>query len=1010
LALSTGGRLRYERARNLDLTQGTIEMWVALRADGSDPIYSSQWHVLFFYRAPSGDSLYIAQSQTSGILYAGGNVNGQWQSAYGSKASTRAWKAGEWHHIAFTYSASGNFMRFYVDGVLTADTNEHHYWPPASDGTDFYIGGPASGEPAHYWIDEVRLSGRVADGKEIAARAQQLDAPRANEVWLPTTQLQIGDSIIYEFTPATDSETGSACSSTPWTYPGIPVTNSQPPSTVLAPGATQVDLSVTSLENTSCAYAVGTPRSYDQMTPFSQGAGTKTHRTMVTGLSADPNTINHVYVRCAAHPDYVMHLLYRSRSSVNPSFPRTGNLWGWWDFLDKGAAYIARIDLWLGADFAPDMVRQLRQLNPNILILTSINAVENDGLPDDYYLKDVNGHKIEVWPGSFRLNLTKAYVAEYQAQYAYQRMLDGGLMYDGVFFDNVMTTQSWLTHDIYGNPVQIDADEDGQPDDAATLDANWKAGVFHEIQTFRQMMPYAIVNGHSLNIYEPGIAELFNGVSLGFVTANVLEGEMEFPELWDEYNQWMTQAQSPRITMFESSPLDQIAYGYDYSPEQKIPTSTLEFARTYYPWMRFGLALTLMNDGYFAHEFGDTWHGNDWWYDELDFDLGYPSGPAQRVDTGFDLGPNRITNGGFESALASTWSLWANSGSGSAAYVSRDTSTAIEGTASARVHITSTSGTDWHVEFYQSNRSLEKDSQYDLTFWAKSNVSRTITLDSQKGSADWDNYGLWQPVSIDPTWQLYTVSFKATATVTDARIMFLVGAVTGTVWLDDVRLTLHAPDVFQRKYTNGLALLNASKQLQTINVGPGYRRLLGNQAPRFETILDDSGAVLTGTWSQVNLDSGEWKASGPFYHNWGGGSHILSGTLGEACWQLPISATDTYTVSAWWPAAPEATTWNPSARYEVVAGGNVVISATLNQTTGGDEWHLIGAIPLSPQDDTYVRLICQGAPCIADALYLRTQSRYNDGTPAESVTLQPLDGIVLRRENPPRAYLPIVLR
>jgi hypothetical protein len=141
-----------------------------------------------------------------------------------------------------------------------------------------------------------------------------------------------------------------------------------------------------------------------------------------------------------------------------------------------------------------------------------------------------------------------------------------------------------------------------------------------------------------------------------------------------------------------------------------------------------------------------------------------------------------------------------------------------------------------------------------------------------------------------------------------------------------------------------------------------------------------------------------------------GGSHKLSSAQGEARWQLPISATDTYIVSAWWPAAPEATTWNPNAQYEIVAGGNVVISKTLNQTAGGGEWHLIGTVQLAPQDNTFVRLVCQGVPCIVDALYLRTQSRYNDGTPAETVTLQPLDGIVLRQENPPKVYLPIVLR
>ncbi|MFN8595742.1 MAG: carbohydrate binding domain-containing protein, partial [Anaerolineae bacterium] len=671
-------------------------------------------------------------------------------------------------------------------------------------------------------------------------------------------------------------------------------------------------------------------------------------------------------------------------------------------------------DLWLGADPTRAEVVTLRGLNPNVLVLTSINAVENDGLPDDYYLKDVNGNKIEVWPGSYRLNLTKNYVAEYQAHYAYQQMLDGGLMYDGVFFDNVMTTQSWLTHDIYGNLVQIDADENGVADDPAVLDAAWKTGVFHEMRTFRQLMPGALVSSHSTDIEEPGIAEIFNGNSLGFVTADVLEGEMTFPELWERYNNWMTQAKSPPITMFEASPPDQIAYGYDYSPLEKIPASTLEFARTLYSYMRFGLALTLMNDGYFAYEYGDTWHGNDWWYDELDFDLGYPIGPAERADLGFNIGPNLIVNGSFESAIIPPWDFWADTGSGYVAGVTRDTSTAAQGSASARINITNTAGTDWRIDFFQDNRSLLKGTAYDLAFWAKSDVTRTITLDSQKNAAPWTGYGLWQEVTIDPTWRLYTVTFEATATANDARLQFLVGAITGTVWLDDVHLTLHPPDVFQREYTNGLVLLNGTHSPQTIALGSGYRRLVGDQAPRFEALLDDAGSgfsVPTGTWLTPTFDSGEWTALGPFYHNWGSGVHKSQGSAPvEARWSLPISTTDMYTITAWWPAAPEATTWNQSAIYEVVANGQVVASATLNQTTGGDEWHTIGVVSLSPLAKAYVRLRCQGAPCIADAIYLRSWARYNDGSLAPSVTLQPLDGIVLQREGRYRVYLPIVWR
>lgn len=1026
LALAPDGSLRFPRADNLDLAEGTVELWVALRADGDDPVYSSRWQVLFFYQAPDGDSLWIAQAEDSGILYAGGEVDGQWQSAYGSLGDMRGWTAGEWHHLAFTYSAAGDFMRFYVDGLLAADTNEGHYWPPSAGGSDFYVGGNPWNEAAYYLLDEVRLSGRAATGDEIAARAQRLDPPHANEVWLATDALAAGDELVYEFTPAAGGETGSPCSSPPLVYPGIPVTKPNPPSTLLPVGATQLNLSVQSSEATTCAYALGQPLSYDDMTPFDQGAGGTFHQTTIPGLNPDPDVVNDVYVRCAAHPDFLLPLHYRCLSPANPAFPRTGNLWGWWQFMDKGWPYMARIDLWLGADgLGADQIVALRRLNPDIRVLTSINTVENNDLSQPachgcvgaecqaWYLKDVNGNPIEVWPGSYRINLTRTDVAEYQACYAYRSWLASGYQADGVFFDNVMTTQSWLTEDIYGHPIEIDADEDGVADDPDALDAAWKAGVFHEIETFRQLMPHAVVSSHSTDIYEPGVAGLFNGVSIGFSTANVLEGEEAFGDLLARYHDWLRLATAPAMTMIESSPLDDIAYGYDYEPWDKIPTATLEFARTYYPWMRFGLALTLLDDGYFAHEFGDTWHGNDWWYDELDFDLGYPLGPAERVDMGGPPIENLVENGGFELPIAPPWSFWANAGTGCLAAVTRDTDDAAVGEASARIVVTATSGTDWHVELAQYDRSLEQGVAYDVTFWARSDVPRTITLSAQKGSPGWDNYGLWQRVPIDIGWQEYTVSFEANATVSDSRLQFLVGEVTGTVWLDDVRLAVRPPDVYRREFDGGLVLLNGTRQPQTVEVGPGYRRLSGRQAPRYETILDDGGPgfTATGNWLETSYDSGEWQAAGPFYHDWGDGCHQGSGAAAEARWSLPISATDVYTITTWWPAAPESSSWSQNARYEVVAGGQVVASAVLDQRTGGDEWHLVAAAALSPGDGAYVRLRCgDSAPCIADALHLRSRARYNDGSPAALVTLQPMDGIVLRRVGEYIAFLPLVTR
>jgi hypothetical protein len=130
---------------------------------------------LFQYRVDNNNYLGIVHS-TSGIIFAGGTVNGQWESAYGSRGDMRGWAAGDWHHLAFTYSAAGNFMRFYVDGVLAADTNEQHYWPPPGTAPDIAIGGPLSGAAATYWLDEVQLTDRVWDRRNRHTRPA-LDQP-----------------------------------------------------------------------------------------------------------------------------------------------------------------------------------------------------------------------------------------------------------------------------------------------------------------------------------------------------------------------------------------------------------------------------------------------------------------------------------------------------------------------------------------------------------------------------------------------------------------------------------------------------------------------------------------------------------------------------------------------------------------------------------------------------------------------------------------------------------------
>ena len=151
-------------------------------------------------------------------------------------------------------------------------------------------------------------------------------------------------------------------------------------------------------------------------------------------------------------------------------------------------------------------------------------------MPDEYFLRDTTGRKIEVWPGAYRLNLTRPEVAEYQARYAYQRMLESGLMLDGCFFDNFMMSQSWLTHDIYDRPVQLDADGSGKA--ATTRTNSTRPGAracSGNCGSGASSCPGPLTTGHSQGYPYPEIAEIFNGQGIGFYTTDVIEGQAVVP-------------------------------------------------------------------------------------------------------------------------------------------------------------------------------------------------------------------------------------------------------------------------------------------------------------------------------------------------------------------------------------------------------------------------------------------------------------------------------------------------
>jgi hypothetical protein len=111
---------------------------------------------------------------------------------------------------------------------------------------------------------------------------------------------------------------------------------------------------------------------------------------------------------------------------------------------------------------------QLRQANPSVTVLFLSGAVDEyrTNLPESYYLHDVNGNRIEGWPGQYYLNFTNPATQAYRANLCYQSIVSNNLMYDGCYFDTffypgILNQQA----DYLGNVHLVDAFGTGQQTD-----------------------------------------------------------------------------------------------------------------------------------------------------------------------------------------------------------------------------------------------------------------------------------------------------------------------------------------------------------------------------------------------------------------------------------------------------------------------------------------------------------------------------------------------------------------
>ena len=310
-------------------------------------------------------------------------------------------------------------------------------------------------------------------------------------------------------------------------------------------------------------------------------------------------------------------------------YPRLANLYWRTPITKEAAEQLAKWNV-IALDMqaqntSPDMIRYIKKLNPKIIILAYSSANEipaqrlnemepqgkglwhdlASGIKPQWYLKNSTGKNMSWWPGNYSLNLiakdeTGQTYADYVANFYADKVLSSGL-WDGLLLDNTWQTVAWVDKD-------IDMNSDNKSDDASQANKLWQDGNRQLFKKIRERVgSQFLVIGNGDGEY----GDQLNG--------RMFEG---FPEFWEQgwlgsmkkYSTSNNDGYQPRINIINSD-TDNTGKQDDY---QK---------------MRYGLASTLMFDGYYSFDFGPQLREHLWWYDEYNTNLGQPkSQPYNLLD------------------------------------------------------------------------------------------------------------------------------------------------------------------------------------------------------------------------------------------------------------------------------------------------------------------------------------------------------------------------------------------
>jgi hypothetical protein len=340
---------------------------------------------------------------------------------------------------------------------------------------------------------------------------------------------------------------------------------------------------------------------------------------------------------------------------VTREYPRLINYLHQSSFENKVLYREERLAQWDVLIISPEIIQyeklslaKMRKIHSDIKILVWIpfgqepwymdiaKAIPKENDPHNWFGKTVKGDYIFFPWGGHLMNPYKYDFAypKHMISFIKKYYLDSGL-YDGVMFDVLLEgVPTFLSKD---NPQTFDTDEDGR----FTKDDNKKYidGVLYLLENLRKQCPKAIITGNGGNPWSKECAYL--GYANGSMHENALGNEFGtyywfadygalYPKdqpwlkgvygTWDGYRSYLDGANPNNLKRYFFINVD-VRMDRTQEQAENLQQLTADDLRR----MRLGLCTSLLEDGgYFGFDRGDCLHGQLWWFDEYDADLGNP--------------------------------------------------------------------------------------------------------------------------------------------------------------------------------------------------------------------------------------------------------------------------------------------------------------------------------------------------------------------------------------------------